>query len=125
MLVDTDMLIWHLRGYGQATRRLDAFDSLTISAISYLEVLQGTRDKAEFAAVQAMLQRRRAVLLPVNEAVTLRAIAMMESLPLSHGLQSGDALIAATTLEHRLPVLTGNIKHFAAVPGLVVEPFVI
>lgn len=125
MLVDTDMLIWHLRGYGQATRRLDAFDSLTISAISYLEVLQGTRDKAEFAAVQAMLQRRRAVLLPVNEAVTLRAIAMMESLPLSHGLQSGDALIAATTLEHRLPVLTGNIKHFAAVPGLFVEPFVI
>ena len=125
MLVDTDMLIWHLRGYGQATRRLDAFDSLTISAISYLEVLQGTRDKAEFAAVQAMLQRRRAVLLPVNEAVTLRAIAMMESLPLSHGLQSGDALIAATTLEHQLPVLTGNVKHFAAVPGLVVEPFVI
>ena len=100
MLVDTDMLIWHLRGYGQATRRLDAFDSLTISAISYLEVLQGTRDKAEFAAVQAMLQRRRAVLLPVNEAVTLRAIAMMESLPLSHGLQSGDALIAATTFRH-------------------------
>ena len=125
MLVDTDMLIWHLRGYGQATRRLDAFDSLTISAISYLEVLQGTRDKAEFAAVQAMLQRRRAVLLPVNEAVTLRAIAMMESLPLSHGLQMGDALIAATALEHQLPVLTGNVKHFAAVPGLVVEPFVI
>ena len=125
MLVDTDMLIWHLRGYGQATRRLDAFDSLTISAISYLKVLQGTRDKAEFAAVQAMLQRRRAVLLPVNEAVTLRAIAMMESLPLSHGLQMGDALIAATALEHQLPVLTGNVKHFAAVPGLVVEPFVI
>jgi hypothetical protein len=23
MLVDTDVLIWHLRGYPQATRRLD------------------------------------------------------------------------------------------------------
>ena len=23
MLVDTDVLIWHLRGYAQATRRLD------------------------------------------------------------------------------------------------------
>ena len=76
-------------------------------------------------AVQAMLQRRRAVLLPVNEAVTLQAIALMESLTLSHGLQMGDALIAATALEHQLPVLTGNVKHFAAVPGLVVEPFVI
>ena len=24
VLVDTDVLIWHLRGYAQATRRLDA-----------------------------------------------------------------------------------------------------
>lgn len=49
MLVDTDVLIWHLRGYPQATRRLDLLPSLTISVVSYLEVLQGMRDKAEFA----------------------------------------------------------------------------
>lgn len=35
----------------------------------------------------------------------------------------GDALIAATALEHRLTVLTANIKHFAAIDGLVVERF--
>lgn len=29
MLVDTDVLIWHLRGYPQATRRLDALPQLT------------------------------------------------------------------------------------------------
>jgi len=39
MLVDTDVLIWHLRGYPQATRRLDQLPSLTISAVSYLELL--------------------------------------------------------------------------------------
>ena len=39
VLVDTDVLIWHLRGYGQATRRLDLEDTLTLSAVSYLEVL--------------------------------------------------------------------------------------
>ena len=27
MLVDTDVLIWHLRGYAQATRRLDQLDA--------------------------------------------------------------------------------------------------
>ena len=66
MLVDTDVLIWHLRGYAQATRRLDQLDSLTLSAVSYLEVLQGLRDKAELAAVKQMLARQAATLLPVS-----------------------------------------------------------
>ncbi len=123
MLVDTDVLIWHLRGYAQATRRLDDLGSLTLSSVSYLEVLQGMRNKVELAAVKKMLQRRAATLLPVTEAITLRAIALMESITLSHGLQMGDALIAATALDHGLPVLTANVKHFSAVDGLRVEAF--
>jgi predicted nucleic acid-binding protein len=47
MLVDTDVLIWHMRGYPRATRRLDELGALTLSAVSYFEVLQGVRDKAE------------------------------------------------------------------------------
>jgi predicted nucleic acid-binding protein len=123
MLVDTDVLIWHLRGYAQATRRLDELGALTLSAVSYLEVLQGMRNKAELAAVKKMLQRRAATLLPLSEAITQRAIALMESITLSHGLQMGDALIAATALDHGLPVLTANVKHFSAVKGLKIEAF--
>jgi predicted nucleic acid-binding protein len=123
VLVDTDVLIWHLRGYAQTTRRLDQMAALTLSAVSYLEVLQGIRNKAELAAVKKMLERRNATMLPVTEAITQRAIALMESLALSHGLQLGDALIAATALDHQLPVLTGNVKHFAAVEGLNVQAF--
>jgi len=123
MLVDTDVLIWHLRGYAQATRRLDELPALTISTVSYFEVLQGMRNKTEFVAVQKMLQRRRAKVLPLTEAITHRATDLMQALTLSHGLQMGDALIAATALEHGLAVLTGNMRHFAAVPGLAVEPF--
>lgn len=43
---------------------------------------------------------------------------------LSHGLQLGDALIAATALEYGLPVLTANTKHFGQIEGLQVEAFV-
>jgi predicted nucleic acid-binding protein len=125
MLVDTDVLIWHLRGYAQATRQLDALAQLQLSAVSYLEVLQGLRNKAELLAVQKMLQRRQATLLPITEAITQQAIAMMETLALSHGLQMGDALIASTASVHQLPILTGNVKHFSAIPGVRVEPFVI
>lgn len=66
MLVDTDVLIWHLRGYPQATRRLDELGTLTLSAISWLEVLQGMRNKAELQAVKKMLDKRSARLLPVT-----------------------------------------------------------
>jgi predicted nucleic acid-binding protein len=125
MLVDTDVLIWHLRGYPQAARRLDQLPSLTLSAVSYLEVLQGMRNKAEFQAVQKMLQRRQAAMLPVSEAITRRAIELMEAMTLSHGLQMGDALIAATALEHGLPLLTGNVRHFVAVPSLLIEGFAV
>ena len=48
----------------------------------------------------------------------------MESLTLSHGLQMGDALIAATALEQWLTLLTGNVKYFRAVGGLQLEAFV-
>jgi predicted nucleic acid-binding protein len=123
MLVDTDVLIWHLRGYPQATRRLDQIDALVLSAVSYLEVLQGMRNKAELVAVKKMLQRRAATLLPLSEAITQRAIDLMEAITLSHGLQMGDALIAATALDHGLPVLTANVKHFGAVEGLKLEAF--
>jgi predicted nucleic acid-binding protein len=92
--------------------------------VSYLELLQGMRNKVELSAVQKMLQRRQAVSLPITEHITRRAVELMESLTLSHGLQMGDALIAATALEHGLPVLTGNVKHFAAVPGVLIEGFV-
>ncbi|WP_157272044.1 type II toxin-antitoxin system VapC family toxin [Azohydromonas aeria] len=125
MLVDTDVLIWHLRGYAQATRRLDQLPALTLSAVTYLEILQGLRNKAEFAAVRSMLQRRQALVLPLTEPVTQRATALMEQLTLSHGLQMGDALIAATALEQGATLLTGNVRHFGAVPGLSVESFVI
>ena len=123
MLVDTDVLIWHLRGYPQATRRLDELGALTLSAVSYLEVLQGMRNKAELVAVKKMLAHRAATLLPVSETITQRAIELMEAITLSHGLQMGDALIAATALDHGLPVLTANVKHFGAVQGLTVEAF--
>jgi predicted nucleic acid-binding protein len=123
MLVDTDVLIWHLRGYPQATRRLDELGTLTLSAISWLEVLQGMRNKAELVAVKKMLAHRAATLLPVSETITQRAIELMEAITLSHGLQMGDALIAATALDHGLPVLTANVKHFGAVQGLEVEVF--
>lgn len=118
MLVDTDVLIWHLRGMPKATQKLDQLDVLSLSVVTWLELLQGMRNRTELQAVQKSLAMRRATRLPLTEAITDRAVNLMESLTLSHGLQMGDALIAATALEHNLTLLTGNAKHFAAIDRL-------
>ena len=34
-----------------------------------------------------------------------------------------DTEIAATALEHKLTLLTGNVKHFSAIPNLQIERF--
>jgi predicted nucleic acid-binding protein len=36
-----------LRGYRQASLRLDRLSELTLSVVSYLELIQGMRNKAE------------------------------------------------------------------------------
>ena len=123
MLVDTDVLIWHLRGYPKATQRLDQLPKLVLSAVTYLELLQGMRNRSEQRALQKSLALRQAERLPLTPAITERAIILMEKLALSHGLQLGDALIAATGIEHQLTLLTANTKHFSVVDGLQLERF--
>lgn len=123
LLVDTDVLIWHLRGYMQATQRLDQLPKLCISTITYLELLQGLRNRVEMTAIQKSLQLRNTTQLSLTPLITDRAVTLMESLVLSHGLQMGDALIAATALEHKLTLLTGNVKHFSAIADLQIERF--
>jgi predicted nucleic acid-binding protein len=125
LLVDTDVLIWHLRGYAQATERLDQLPALVMSSVSYFEILQGMRNKVELQAFKKMLAQRQAQLLPMTPAITARTGDLLEALTLSHGLGMGDALIAATAMEHGLTVLTGNTKHFSAVDGLQLEEFLI
>lgn len=88
-----------------------------------MELLQGLRNKTEMKSLQQSLAMRHTQRLPLTPAITERATSLMEGMVLSDGLQMADALIAATALEHQLPLLTGNVKHFAAIATLRVERF--
>ena len=56
--------------------------------------------------------------------ISERAMQLIDAYALSHGVQLGDALIAATALKHGLTVFTANAKHFCAIDGLHIEVFV-
>lgn len=79
MQVDTDALIWHLRGT-RRPRNGSTNSARSRNGHSYLEVLQGMRNKTDLLAVKKMLDKRSAMLLPVTEAITQRATELMESL---------------------------------------------
>lgn len=124
MLVDTDVLIWFTRGHEGAMERLRAVSPWQISAMTYIELIQACRNGDEMRAIQHGLQFDAVNVLPISDRISHRAISLIETYALSHAMRLGDALIAATALEHGLPLLSANRKHFAPVAGLGLEIFV-
>lgn len=123
MLIDSDVLVWMTRGHAGAAQRLAQLMPWHLSAVTYIELAQGCRTKTELGLIKKGLAISQAHILPLTPRITERAMALIDSYALSNGLQLGDALIAATALEHRLTLLTGNKKHFAKLPGLELEVF--
>ena len=123
MFLDTDILIWGLKQEAKAVQRLDELEDVQISAVVFMELLQGARNKAEQRTIESALSELGAVIVPLNEDISNQAIALVKQFSLSHFLHMADALIAATALYHQTPIITGNDKHFGVVPGLKVEVF--
>ena len=123
MLVETDVLIWNLRGNARAADRLDAMPGFLLSAATYMELVQGVRDKSELRALRQALSFWSARVVQVDEAISARACFLCEQFALSHSMQMADALIAATALERGLDLLTANDRHYRHVEQLCMEVF--
>jgi len=123
MLVDSDVLIWYLRGDERAAQFLDGLPNLSLSAVTYMELVQGMRNRRELKDLQSDLKSRNAVILPIGERISERAVRLVEAHFHSHALQLADALIGATALEHALPLATANTKHYKVIEGLKIEAF--
>lgn len=124
MLIDTDVLIWMTRGHPGAASKLQTIMPWRISAVTYMELAQGCRNKEELARIKKGLAFCQTGIVPISVAISDRAMHLIDAYALSHGLQLADALIAATALEHGLAVLTANTKHFNPIEGLRIEAFV-
>jgi predicted nucleic acid-binding protein len=123
MIVDTDVLIWASRGNPKAVKLLDGNRGFRISVVAYAEIVQGARDKDEVRRFQKALRLWGATVLHVNESISQHALFFVERYALSHSVHLADALVAATAIHHGEPVLTGNRKHYAAIPDLELLQF--
>lgn len=123
-LVDSDILIAHLRGVTAARDWLGAarrdIGPLAISVISIAEVAGGIRS-GERREVNRLLAAMRRV--PLSEPVAWRAAGFMRTYRRSHqGIGLGDYLIAATAAVEGLELATLNVRHFPMFEGLR-QPF--
>ena len=123
MLVDTDVLIWISRGNEKAIEILDSIDSILISDITYMELIQGALNKREANSIDKTLEYMDIKRLPINQSISNIAVTLVRTYFHSHSMQLADALIAATALEHNLELMSGNAKHFKVIEGLVIYKF--
>jgi len=123
VLIDSDVLVWFTRGHVGAAQRLHALPTWRISAVTYIELAQGCRDKAELARLKKGLAARNTEIIQITPAISQQAAELIDTLTLSHGMRLADALIGATAIELQATLITANVKHFSAVEGLAIEPF--
>ena len=123
MLVDTDVLIWYLKGNENAYRIIENSSNFFISVVTYMELVQGMRNKKELNNLRKALHIWNAKILYISEEISAKAMFYVEQHFLSHSMQLADALIGATAIAYGNPVLTGNDKHYRVLKDLKIKRF--
>jgi hypothetical protein len=123
MLFDTDILIWVQRGSLKAARRVERAAQRSISALSYMELMQNAQNKDQHRHTKDFLATFGFDLVPLSENIGHRAAIYIEEYTLSHGIRAGDAIIAATAVENNLTLVSGDRKHFSPIKDLKLTLF--
>ncbi|HMS26324.1 MAG TPA: type II toxin-antitoxin system VapC family toxin [Burkholderiaceae bacterium] len=122
VLIDSDVLIWLTRGNTNALAMVQNTPDWVISAVSYMELAQGCRNKTELKAIQKAFKssddEALPDILPITQTISNLACSLVEKYALSHSVHLADALIAATAMTHSLTLLTANNKHFSVIDDL-------
>lgn len=123
MLVDTDVLIWYLKGNHKARQEIEALSGFFISVVTYIELVQGMRNKQELIALRRALRGWNAKVLYLSEDISAKAMFYVEQYYLSHSMQLADALISATAVANGLELITANTKHYRVLRDISIKEF--
>ncbi|MCH4248589.1 type II toxin-antitoxin system VapC family toxin [Acinetobacter populi] len=124
MIIDTDVLIWYLRGKASAKIIVEANLPFSISSVTYMELLQGMKNKQESYRFQKALHYWNVNIIHIDQDISARATFYVQEYALSHAMQMADALIAATAIQFAETLLTANDKHYKFIPHLNIQKFI-
>ena len=123
MLIDTDVLIWFLRGRSSARKALAQCRPVELSAVTYMELVQGVRDRNELRMLRRTIRLNEWRILPLTEDISHRATMYVEGYALSDGLRVADALIAASAVQSGAALMTANSRHYRCIPDIELEQY--
>ena len=123
MIFDTDIFIWVQRGSAKAVRLMERAQNRYLSIQTYIELLQCAKNKTQHEYVKDFITTYGFLVLPLTENIGHRASIYIEEYTLSSGLNTGDAVIAATAVEHNMTLVSSNAKHFKSIKNLKLKIF--
>ena len=123
MVIDTDVLIWYMKGNEKAFEVIENSKNFFISVVTYMELVQGMRNKNEVNHLRKALHVWNSKILYISEEISAKAMFLVEQHYLSHSIQLADALIGATAIAYGLPILTGNDKHYKILKDMQIKKF--
>ena len=123
LLIDTDVIIWYMRKNQNAYKVIEEQNGFFISVITYMEVVQGMRNKQELTLFRRAMRKWNAKILYINEDISAKAMFFVEQHFLSNSIVLADALIGATAISNGLKLLSGNIKHYKILKNIELELF--
>jgi tRNA(fMet)-specific endonuclease VapC len=129
VVVDTDVFIWLIRGKAQATDYAPLVEGrhIVLSFATVAELWLGAERRGYGDGSRRELESRIAVSVVVRPThdltvawarIVAQARGMSPGHPLGQQEHAHDAWVATTAIHHGLPLLTGNQRHFAGLPGL-------
>jgi len=123
MIYDTDILIWIQRGNEKAARLIEDDEDKYLSIQSFMELLQGAKNKDQHQHTKGFITDFQFSILPLTENIGHRALIYIEEYSISAGMRAADAIIAATAIENNMTLVSSNAKHFKAVKELQFKAF--
>jgi len=123
MIIDTDVLIWYMRGNEKALSIIKENIPFDISVITYMELIQGMRNKRELEILKKYLKNWNVNIVQINDNISTRAMVLVENYYLSNSLELGDAIIGVTAKENQRILLTANDKHYRVIQDLEIKAF--
>jgi predicted nucleic acid-binding protein len=123
LIIDTDVLIWELRGNAKAKKLIHENIPFSVSVITYMEIVQGMRNKSELSSFIKQLTKWDVNIIQISNDISTRAMIYVEEYFLSHSMGLADALIAATCVDNSEILLTANEKHYKHIPTMQMKKF--
>ena len=123
MVIDTDVIIWYMKGNQKAYKTIENSKNFFISVVTYMELVQGMRNKKELNNLRKALHDWNSKILYISEEISVKAMFFVEQHYLNHSIQLADALIGATAVAYGLPILTSNDKHYKILKDIQIKKF--